>query len=340
MFNECEDFLEEVAVADRKSEKNEYKENKESMNDTEQIGRYKLFYDKKLSKHEREQLKDKTLNFYEATDAERESDLKTPEFSGELDKTNERIINFGKKCGLDLRNRLIPNDNIYLLPEDVYEVPDKESFTTEPWAYFNFYNEIVVKDSGNLELNKHRSQHELLHSACLQHIQYKKEGRLCTTESVRGGYQNDTDSSFTSLNEGLTEITNQQIYFENNDFAPTTGNIYEVVFVTELIKDISGKTKIPAEKILTHLQTGMFESELGYLKVIEDKYGKEAMDKLAKMSGELGGKDGLLETARIFKLNSATEKLKNLDKGERIEVNIGKYKYRPRKVPEPAKRVN
>jgi len=134
----------------------------------------------------------------------------------------------------------------------------------------------------------------------------------------------DPNSLFNCFNEGLTELTNKQLFLNDGCDFRKIGYGKEVILITELIKDISQRTGATSEEILSHFQIGMFEGKRGYLKIINDIYGKEALSALGKMKNN---KEDIINTARLFKLDEdSIKKIEDFQNNKAVEIDIGNKK--------------
>ncbi len=106
--------------------------------------------------------------------------------------------------------------------------------------------------------------------------------------------------------------------------APATAYTEVVIFVTELAKDISEKTKISPKETLARFQKGMIKGKRGNLKIIKDIYGGEALNALMNMQDE---KESVIEVSKIFNLPKVEEKIKNLYDHVKISIDISDKSY-------------
>lgn len=224
----------------------------------DQTGRYRFYYDNKptknhpelLSERELEEAKKDFLEWEEILPEDKKEDLKTPEIIKEIEKIKRWISNFGEKIGIsNLEKNLTDTNNIYVFPKNIYE-----KYRSNPYSLGYLYlNEIFIKEDG-LHSNYFDIQHELLHSACIESIYFEKElNEEYEFEDVRSGYGSfKEDGKLHFFNEGLTNITNLQICFENKDASLNNidiGYTNEIILVSELAKNISLKIKEKAIEI-------------------------------------------------------------------------------------------
>lgn len=266
----------------------------------------------------------------------KDRDIKSKEFLEGVSSAKDRIVNFGKKIGLDFQKRLTDDNKIYLLNKD-----DFKRFygnqTVEGCGGVCKITEIVMSKrddcDGNEDIKReiHGVQHELVHSISRVHYYIKKDSDIdkIKVDNIRSGYYRtelNKKQAMHLFNEGLTEITNQQIYFDNEMIAPETSYSRCVIFLTEMIKDIARKTGESEQKILTDFQRGMFEGSNKYLKPIIDIYGAEAFCQLKDVRDD---DESFLKLAKFFKLQSASKKIKGLAKGEKdVKITILDYGYK------------
>lgn len=301
--------------------------------------RFKFYYTNKSTKNnlvlpqkEKTDAKNNVLDYREVTPNFKKENLKTLEFEKRIDIVRERVINFGKERGLNLSERLISNDDIYLLMENKYKkLAPKET------AGIQFANEILLRhefsDINHEDIKElcYNAQHELLHSACIKKVTVKKDNELFSRifhreknfkNIVSSGY-NSFKGKLRNFNEFLTEITNVQIYLDSDEDynIPRIAWLEGVIFMTELIDDIAKKTNRQRENVLTEFQIGMFEGKREKLKIIKDLYGGEALNKLINMKND---KKSILETAKIFGvISNVKKKIEDMENGKEYFLNIG-----------------
>lgn len=318
------------------SEKSDNIDVAESSEDADK--RYKFYYAKKstknnpvLSEKEKSDIKNEVLNYRKVTPEFKKEDLKTPEFEKKIDIARERIINFGKKIGLDLDGRMINNEDICLLRENKYKKLAQRNEGGEQTL-----NEILLKqkfsnmDNDATEYLSHNVQHELLHSACKKGVILKKDNRLLSGilykkrnfENILGGYQS-LYGKLNNFDEFLTEVTNLQIDLDNNEDTFDVAYLEGMIFVTELADDIARKIGKHREEVLTEFQIGMFEGKRGKLKIIKDLYGAEALNKMINMENN---KKSILKTSEAFGLPSVAKKIDAMEKGQEFTMNVGTKK--------------
>ncbi len=296
---------------------------------------YKFYYNKKSTEHQKvlapagiRILKKDVLNHKENRHNIELTEVERNEI--EVDRIKKRITEFGKKRELNLEKRFVDDDNIYLLPSKIFEQFKREFDLPQGSCGYHQHNQIWIdnKDGISRENNERMIswclQHEIVHSACKKRFFLRKEvdeeGVFeYGAKGLNSGYAGD--NNFRHFNEGLTEITNQQIYFENDDLAPTISYEEEIIFTTELIKDISKKTERSPEEILSNFQKGMFEGERKYLKIIKNVYGKEAIVKIKNLENV----DDIIDTAKSLKLSEAVKKIKAFNNGKQVGVNIADH---------------
>lgn len=288
-------------------------------------GRFKYYYDKSptekapyiLFEVEKEGMKEAVKKYREIKEDYHNALSKNPELAKEADKIKNRIVNLGKKIGLNLEDRLVENDDVHLISgEDFKEFVEGDKHRDGAM----FVNEIGIKrdtDGKNFEKSylTQNMQHELIHAVTTRKV-FLKENNV---KLFAVGYCNySTNNDYRLFQEGLTELTNQQLYLEENNIAPTINYNKEVILVTELIKDMSKKTGTRADDILAKLQTGMFEGEAKYLKIILDVYGQEGLNKIKTVQSH----DDVLKVVRNLGLFEAERKINDLDNGVVIRIDI------------------
>lgn len=283
------------------------------------------------------------MNYRKATPEFKKEDLKTPEFEKRIDIAREQIINFGKKKGIDISDRLISNEDIYLLTENKYKKLAQLKEGGEQIA-----NEIFLKqnfssiDGNAIEYLSHNIKHELLHSACKKGFILKKDNRLLSGmlykkrnfENISSGYAS-LCGKLNNFDEFLTETTNLQIDLDNNENTPSIAYLEGMIFVTELADDIARKTDKHREEVLTEFQIGMFEGKREKLKIIKDLYGAEALNKMINMENT---KKSILETAEAFGLISVEKKINDMENGQEFTINIGANKTTYKTSPKDKRR--
>lgn len=308
---------------------------------TERLG-YKFYYAKKatkrfltpLSEDEIEVEKSK-ISAYKLMPEKKDLDIvEEKEKTEEVNKFKQRTVEFAKKRGVDIESRMIDNKNIYFLNNEIFEIVVPKSKCIDVTGFCS-RNEIMI----NEELSKDKYstlQHELIHAASLSRIYITNENdRMDDSEEnlhkeISSGYHSEK-SILHYFNEGLTEVTKHQIYFENGEGNSDLSYTPLVIFVTELAKDIAQKMsekeskKVTQEDILTHFQIGMLNSDNKYLKIIIDNYGAEAFKALTTMGCDKEDViDDIVRVADIFKLSEAKRKINSYySKGTETVINIG-----------------
>ena len=307
-------------------------------NDIKNQKKYKYFYDKErgITNTDMVGVENAVENNKEVSREVKDKDIKSKEFLEGVSSAKDRIVNFGKKFGLDFKERFISDDKIYLLNKD-----DFKRFygnqTIEGCGGICKVNEIVMSKiddcDGNEDVKReiHNAQHELIHSVSKIKYYIEKDNNLnkITVTNFRSGYYREAfnkKEAFNLLNEGITEIINQQIFFDNGMRASETAYSRCVIFITEMIKDITRKTGESEQKILIDFQRGVFEGSNKYLKPIIETYGTEAFCKLRDLKDD---DESFLKLARLFKLQSVSKNIKDLAKGEKsVKINILDYEYK------------
>lgn len=226
------------------------------------------------------------------------------------------------------------NKDIHLLSEKDYNQKFNKTNNNHEGGTTRLNEVFIKKDFANKDRNNDQLiaviQHELVHLV-------SKRGLYAEDENITGisaGYskdqeigkeeKDDSNSLFNHFNEGLTELTNKQLLLNDGYDFRKIGYGKEVILITELIKDISEKTGANNEKILSHFQIGMFEGKRGYLKIINDTYGKEALSALGKMKGD---KEDIINVARLFKLGEdSIKKIEDYQNYKAVEIDIGNKK--------------
>ena len=265
---------------------------------------------------------------------------KNSEMKENISECKEKISMLGKKLGVDLKKRLINDKDIHLLSEKEYTKKFNDGNTTNQRGIASMNDIFLKKDfhgkHRSQEELKHTTMHELIHTCTARNIFIKKNEAIEIT-SVSVGYGrdrhlkerqfNDYNSLFRNFNEGLTELTAIQL-LSNDDF----NNIeisyeYEVILISEIVKDLSKNTKrTNEEEVLSQFQTGMFKSKRGFLKIISDCYGNDALIKLGKMTID---DKSAIEVAKSFGLEDIVkEKIEKYSNGEIIEINIGNNEFK------------
>ena len=243
---------------------------------------------------------------------------KSPRLEREIEKSKKRIIKLGEELGLDLESRLTENEDIHLLATREY----KKRFENYTGAGHVALNEVFARrDRGRVQSEAiRRIQHELLHMASKRRVFIEKD--KIDVHSL--GYASTKNRDFEFFNEGLTELTNQKLYLDEGICAPDTSYVEEVIFVSELVRDIAEKSDLSYEDIFKHLLVGMFEGKRQYLKVINDLYGEKALSLLSKMKND---KDDIVAIARQFGLKEAVRKIKNYEHKKKIDIDVGEVSY-------------
>ncbi|MFA6096578.1 MAG: hypothetical protein WC788_03040 [Candidatus Paceibacterota bacterium] len=241
------------------------------------------------------------------------------------DRLKIRLIKFAQERGLNVKDRLAENDDIYFLNKKGYE--DIGGDINEHGC--NIGNDIFVRGENNADENT-MLQHELVHSACLHkfYISNNPVKENNKTHVISSGYASCVGNKYLKyFNEGLTEVTALQISMENKDISYSKGGYRpHVILITELVRDVAEKLSerenmnITQKDILTHLQIGMFQAKRGYLGIISDIYGKGALESLMKMGME---KQDVIEVSRIFKLLSAEKKITDYYNNKETRIHMG-----------------
>jgi len=249
---------------------------------------------------------------------------KGPEIEQDIAKSRELIMRLGEKLKLDFSDRLYGDTDIHLLADDEFNKKFKEE--NEFVHGRAFPNEAFIRNGDPERKNRRRIleyniRHELLHSAVKKKIfMSEKNGFDANMEYVGEGYGSKKNNDYKYLNEGLIELTNQQLYLKDRKQAPTIAYLEEVIFVTELIGDLCKKTGISYYDIMAELQVGLFEGKKGKLKIIIDTYGERAMSALRKMRND---KDNIAEVAKAFELENTANKIADYHNGKTISVDMG-----------------
>lgn len=341
-----ENFSNEMNEVENGSKINSLKNDTAELNQQEKQkatdNKFNLYYPKKknekdpniklISEQEITEMEEELKDFREKVDYEEIA--KSPELDEGIRKCNERITQLGEKLGIDLKNRLLDDKDIHLLSEKDYNQKFNKTSNNHEGGTTRL-NEVFVKkdfarkDRSNDQLI-HVIQHELVHSV-------SKRGLYVGDEEITGisaGYSKDQEigkeenddqnSLFNRFNEGLTELTNEQLLLENGYDFKKIGYGKEVILITELIKDISQKTGATNEEILSHFQIGMFEGKRGQLKILNDIYGKEALSALGKMKSD---KESIINVARLFGLiDDCIKKIEDYQNNKAVEIDIGNKK--------------
>lgn len=263
----------------------------------------------------------------EMPDRYKDKDLKTPEFERDINEAKEWIIKFCEQIGFseeEIKNRLTENDDIYILSKKIFNkmIEDKHL------DGLNSLNEVFVNNSTTSGTSNENCSHlivlhELIHSICINKIFLTKY--FNNSKVISSGYKINKDKKLKAFNEGLTETTTQQILLENNISSPGIAYIDEVIFITELAKDIAKKTETSSREVLAHFQKGMIKGENKYLKIIIDIYGQEAFNNLINMKC---GTEDVIKVSKSFNLQVVEEKIDDFRNNQnKITINIGDDNY-------------
>lgn len=240
-------------------------------------------------------------------------------------RLKSRLIKFAQERGVNVKERLADNEDIYFLNNKGYDAIGGD--TNEHGCIVG--NDVFVRGENNVDENT-LLQHELVHSACVNKfyisndVQKQKE----KTHQISSGYGSSVKNKYLkSFNEGLTEITALQISIENDDKFYSNGTYRpQIIFITELARDIAEKSSqrenmnISQKDILTHLQIGMFQAERSYLGIISDIYGKEKFKALMNMG--MGTQD-VIKVSKIFGLSSVEKKITDFYNKKEIRIHMG-----------------
>jgi len=247
---------------------------------------------------------------------------KNPEIIGELEACKEDIIEFADGIGVTLTMERFPAvDDIYLQDE----IGEKG---TEGQSY---WNEMELKKSHDKTIRISRALHELIHMASKKKIYVD----ALDAKHISSGFLMES-GRFGSFNEGLTEMTAQQIMQEKYGGLANISYKYQLMFIGGLVKDITGRLngeefdpaavrskyfkdglaqkegspapdpgrRFTEKEILGYFQAGMFDGDRRSLKIIADVYGADRFESLAQLGEEfeenydLADDFGLHETAR------------------------------------------
>ncbi len=333
------DINPDTNLKSRENEKKEYfldLEKNESliMNKDQQIGRrgrYEYYFDKtasdinrflidgKINTVNESILEHKVVNSYLISE-----NIKTADLEGEAEEAKKRIITFTRKMGLDLEDRLVDTKDIHLLPVNIYK--KFENKENSPGGYH--FNEIILNKNftkGGLEknYNNHILQHELIESAVTQKILIRDNNLI---NAGRGFCEGD---KFKYFQESIIEMTNQQIYRENQKTEKVLPYMNEFIFTGNLIKDIAKRTNESPAKILAEFQIGMFESKQECLDIIMDTYGKEAFNELMNMKDD---KNNIIKVAESFGLKDAINEINIMNKTDNNEGGLRTIVNRAKKL--------
>lgn len=238
-------------------------------------------------------------------------------------KLKSRLIKFAQERGVNVKERLADNDDIYFLNKKGYE--DIGGDINEHGCIVG--NDIFIRGENNVDENT-LLQHELVHSACVNKFYISNDLKKEKTHQISSGYGSSMKNKYLkSFNEGLTEITALQISMENDDIYYSMGTYRpQVIFITELASDMAQKLSkqekinISQKDILTHLQTGMFQAERGYLGIISDIYGKEKFKALLEMGMKV---QDVIKVSKIFELPLVDKKITDFYKKKETIIHIG-----------------
>ena len=290
---------------------------------------------------------------------------KDPETVKEIRHAKERIMSFTNRIGIDRSMKSFPDD------EDIYI---KDSLTRETAAPAKNSKVVGNCSSNEIEVLKMDTetssdnprimggaiptiQHELVHSACLVREYVDKSGH----KEIGIGFRSGHKGMYRSLNEGMTELTNLQIFLENDLTPDQISYLDQVVFLTMLVEDMTEKmnttslrvttdrseettrylrakillqNEIPGHdeslaffsngEILSYFQRGLFNSDRRCLKLLGMIYGKEALKALSHMGFET---EDVIDTALAFKSDNGVgyaiaDRIRRYYRHQRIEFNV------------------
>lgn len=284
-------------------------------------GRYEYYFDKTVSDVDRFLIDGKinTVNEsileYKIVNSDLKSEnTRTVDFEGEIEEAKKRIINFTRKMGLDLEDRLVESKDIHFLPVNIYKKIENKK--DSPGGYH--FNEIILnKDfaKGDMEkdYNNHILQHELIESSVTQKILIKGNN---LTSAGRGFCEGE---KFRYFQESIVEMTNQQVCGENQKTEKILPYLNELIFTINLINDLAERTKESSAKISTKFQIGMFEGKQECLNIIMDTYGKEAFNRLMNMKDD---KNSIIKVAESFGLRDAINEINIMNKTDNNEGDL------------------
>lgn len=315
----------------------------EERNESEsEDGRFAFYTDKKKTQHNvlssEKETADYKKELFDYKEMLTKDELKEcgieddPNFVEKAERIKEEITDFAKQLGFDVANYLPKNENIYELDTELFElITTNSNYWGEHTA-----NEVFVKKNLN-EIDKLSTlRHEMIHSISkMKFILRKCDSDNHKIKNISTGYgissskENNYDNEFLlNFSEGLTELTNLQIAIQyEGECSVEVAYIYNVILISELVKDIANHERITSKDILSSFQTGMLDGDSRYLKVISDLYDNEsgnfnALRTLSRMGTK---KEEVLAVAQAFGLTEAIEKINNYSDKERIEIDIANF---------------
>ncbi len=271
------------------------------------------------------------------------SHKKSPELVNELNQCIDRITRFAQSVGVRLTRERFPAIN---------DIHMRAGSKTEGTTGESKLNEMEFVGDDTEEIRISRAQHELIHMAC----KYKYFVDGFRTKQIVGGLTSEKGANL-SFEEGLTELTNEQISLENGMRIAEPAYECQMILISTLVRDITEKLnscsleelsrfsktgsadfqnkikKITAtseeergerftkREILGYFQAGMFHGDRACLNLIGSIYGKDKKDAISKMKDE---PQDIARLAKDFGFNDAAETMALYaackDKTEKIEM--------------------
>ena len=239
-----------------------------------------------------------------------------------INKYKNQIIKFANDRGVNVEKRFPDNEDIYFLNNEAIAGMSGRPGYDSPTGICSTNEVMVNKEKA---ADKYGALlHELVHFACKEKFFIFNNSRSKST--CKGYALTGKNKYYKFFNEGLTETTKRQIYLENGEQALSLSYPPQVIFVTELAKDLAQKMskkenkEVSQKDVLTHLQAGMFQSDRSYLGIIIDFYNKEAFKALMEMGKK---EEDVIKVSKLFELSAVEEKINNYKDKKETKITIG-----------------
>jgi hypothetical protein len=246
------------------------------------------------------------------------------------------------KLGLPHEGRFIEQDQIHFLSQEVFE-KNFSQFTCDVGGFFRAGDRVIFMNDNNMPegadpADKEITDLEHLTHECIHLASHAKtlanigEDKSVSYGNYRTGYRvlglDSNDSKFNGFNEGVVCATERLMLLSEVEdlkkrFHATEPQLEKLgygayvsnqVLVHTLNHKIAEFRKEKPVTSLTRIIRSQFTGEMMHLRDIEDIYGKDSLDLLAKFQSSSDSKINEVRDPLILKY------FQSEDSGERIEI--------------------
>jgi hypothetical protein len=265
-------------------------------------------------------------------------ELETPiseERSAQLAAVSRSIVTYGREeLGVDLSQRVPPESDIHFYPDQASfdQAMAVNDLANHPnvAAHTLHSGEIIIRDTEKPEEILNLVGHEELHSAAPARIYMKKATTRKGSDLTigRGGFTAPYTGAFYAVEEGLVEMTNQDIerrqWSDTPELSHATGRGLRhgqfIILTDEMLHQVAAAEGVSYKDVFRGFQQGLFKGDRTVFRAVRDVLGTEGVRALAhhQEADKIGNLSFVRDIAERAGLPGAAERIGAYARGEEI----------------------